>query len=94
MKGRSTRLISYVIRAASAATVIGTFVFAASAPSFAAGFTTKAELALVQRGTTTYRSKGVKTATNPSTGIYCITPKSKLNFDEIYPQLTIEWANS
>lgn len=77
-----------------AVVVIGTLVFAAPKSSFAGGFGTKAKLALIQRGTDTINSKGVNTVTHPSTGIYCVTPKSKLNFSEIYPEVTIEWGNS
>ncbi len=77
-----------------AAVVIGTLVFAVPKPGFAGGFSTKAKLALLQIGTDTISSKGVDAVDHASTGIYCVTSKSKLNFNEIYPEVTIEWGNS
>ncbi len=77
-----------------AVVVIGILVFAAPKSSFAAGFSTKAKLALIQNGEGTINSKGVNAVTNPSTGLYCVTPASKLNFNAIYPEVTIEWGNS
>ena len=40
------------------------------------------------------RSKGVADFTNPSTGIYCITPGVNLNLKKIYPLVSIEWGRS
>lgn len=39
------------------------------------------------------RSKGVAGVTNPSTGIYCITPSPLLVVDltKVYPQVSVEW---
>lgn len=39
------------------------------------------------------RSKGVAGVTNPSTGIYCITPSPLLTVDltNVYPQVSVDW---
>jgi len=54
------------------------------------GFTTKAKLALLYGFSQTIHSVNVASVTNPSTGVYCITPSVKLNFHNIYPQISVE----
>jgi hypothetical protein len=38
--------------------------------------------------------KNVAKISHPSTGIYCVTPKTKLDMSQIFPQLTPEWNTS
>lgn len=58
-------------------------------------FTTNAKLALSWNPFQgTVRSKGVKSVSNPSTGVICITPSVSLNISKIYPLVSIEWGES
>jgi hypothetical protein len=59
------------------------------------GFTTNAKLALSYSPLVgLIRSVGVKSVTNPDTGVFCITPSVALNLSEIYPLVSIEWGES
>lgn len=58
-------------------------------------FTTNAKLALSWNPFSgTVRSKGVKSVSNPFTGVICVTPSVSLNISKIYPLVSIEWGNS
>jgi hypothetical protein len=60
-----------------------------------AGFGTKAKLALLfSPFNGLRRSIGVASVTNPTTGVYCITPSVPLNLLGIYPKVTVEWGES
>jgi hypothetical protein len=58
------------------------------------GFTTKAALAVFLSPITPSvdRAVGVKSATNPGTGIFCFLPFKKMDVTKIYPQVTVEWG--
>jgi hypothetical protein len=43
---------------------------------------------------TIIRSTNVSSVTNPSTGIFCITPTVAVNAATVYPMLSIEWGDS
>jgi hypothetical protein len=61
----------------------------------ATAFTTNAKLALSWSPFGgTLRSKGVKSVTNPTTGVICITPSVSLNLAKIYPLVSVEWGES
>ena len=60
-----------------------------------AAFATNAKVAyFYSRGFLAARSKNVSAFSNPSTGIYCITPSVSLNLAKIYPMVSIEWGSS
>ena len=51
--------------------------------------------AFIGQGGTVFRSKNVALVTNPSTGVYCITPNAGvLNVATIVPSVTVEWGTS
>lgn len=51
--------------------------------------------AFIGQGGTVFRSKNVALVTNPSTGVYCITPfAGVLNVAAIVPSVTVEWGTS
>jgi len=51
--------------------------------------------AFIGQGGTVFRSKNVALVTNPSTGVYCITPNAGvLNVAAIVPSVTVEWGTS
>ena len=51
--------------------------------------------AFIGQGGTVFRSKNVALVTNPSTGVYCITPNAAvLNVAAIVPSVTVEWGTS
>jgi hypothetical protein len=58
-------------------------------------FATNAKVAyFYSRGFDAARYKNVSAFSNPSTGIYCITPSVSLNLAKIYPMVSIEWGAS
>jgi hypothetical protein len=60
-----------------------------------AGFGTKAKLALLYSPFNgVRRSIGIASVTNPSTGVYCMTPSVPINLLGIYPTVTVEWGES
>jgi len=60
-----------------------------------AGFTTAAKVAYYYgRGIASDRKKNVSAFSNPSTGIYCITPSIAINTAKDYPVVSIEWGTS
>ena len=51
--------------------------------------------AFIGQGGTVFRSKNVALVTNPSAGVYCITPNAGvLNIATIVPSVTVEWGTS
>jgi hypothetical protein len=65
-------------------------------PAPPVAFTTKAKLAISWTPTFggVIRSKGVKSVSNPKTGVFCITPSVSLDLTKIYPLVSIEWGYS
>src|SRR5437016_919657 len=58
-------------------------------------FTTRAKVAYYfSRGGGADTSKNVAKFTNPSTGVYCITPSVMLGYPDVYPHVTVDWGNS
>ena len=51
--------------------------------------------AFVQAGGAVVRSKGIVSVTHPSTGLYCLDPKSDtLDVNKIVPSLSVDWSTS
>ena len=64
-------------------------------PQAETAFATNARVAyFYSRGFDPARSKNVASFTNPSTGIYCITPSVLVNLTKDYPMVSIEWGSS
>jgi hypothetical protein len=51
--------------------------------------------AFVQAGGAVVRSKGIAAVTHPSTGLYCLDPKSDtIDVNRIVPSLSVDWSMS
>jgi len=58
-------------------------------------FATNAKVAyFYSRGFAAARYKNVSAFSNPSTGVYCITPSVAINTAKDYPLVSIEWGSS
>jgi hypothetical protein len=64
------------------------------ANSSKSGFSTNARVALYFGGGETQRSVGVKSVSHPSTGVFCITPSTSLDFTHIFPLVTVDFTRS
>ena len=41
-----------------------------------------------------FATKGVASISNPQTGVFCITPTKKINYNSTIPVVTVEWGQS
>lgn len=56
-------------------------------------FGTRAKVAVLHSGVVgTVRSKNVMAVSNPSTGVYCISPSVALDLTKTFPSVSVEWG--
>jgi hypothetical protein len=79
----------------SAIAVVALAVACDTAEAAAANCGSARVCALVHQGGGVTRAKNVAKVTNPSTGVYCITPKSgTITLSQVTPLTTVEWGSS